>query len=62
MHTSYVSYKFAYEFEKNKYKTFEKFRSIYDFKCEITEDILTKIIEGAKISPFLQKRFKKYFE
>ena len=58
-HTSYIAYKFAYEFED--FKTFERFREIYNFKCVVSDSILKKIYNGAKKSRYLKNKFKKYF-
>lgn len=58
-HTSYMAYKFAYEFED--FKTFEMFRKIYNFKCVVSDVVLKKIYNGAKKSKYLQNKFKKYF-
>lgn len=59
-HTSYICYKFAFEFEG--YKTFEQFRRCYDYRCDITQELLERIQKGARTSRFLPKKFKKYFE
>lgn len=59
-HKSYIGYKFAFEFEK--YKTCEEFRKTYIYRCNISQELLKKIWDGAKKSPYLQNKFKKYFE
>lgn len=58
-HRSYICYKKAFEFKN--YKTYEKFRDIYDYRCDISAELLIKIKEGAKKSEFLPSKFKKYF-
>ncbi|MDR0423280.1 MAG: hypothetical protein LBH46_01685 [Rickettsiales bacterium] len=58
-HTSYVGYRFSFEFEG--FGTFEAFRKIYDFRCNISNELLSKIKEGGRVSHHLQHRFKKYF-
>lgn len=58
-HTSYICYKYAFEFES--YKTYEKFRKEYEYRCKITPELLKKIQEGARKSQYLQYKFKKYF-
>lgn len=59
-HTSYISYTHAQEFEP--YKTYEEFRKIFSYRCNITDELLQQIKNGALKSKYLQKRFKKYFE
>ena len=43
------------------YKTYEKFRKEYEYRCKITPELLKKIQEGARKSQYLQYKFKKYF-
>ena len=59
-HDSYICYKYAFEFEN--YKTYEKFRKQYEYRCNISPELLNKIKEGAKKSKYLPHKFKKYFE
>lgn len=58
-HTSYISYKNIYEFEG--FKTFEKFREIYKYKCDIEPELLKRIQNGAKKSKFTNRKFKRFF-
>ena len=59
-HTSYVCYKFAFEFKD--FRTYEDFRKIYDYRCDISKELLNKIQDGARKSKYLEHKFKKYFE
>ena len=59
-HTSYVGYRFAFEFEN--FKTFEQFRKIFNYRCNVSEELLKKIRDNARNSKYLQPRLRKYFE
>lgn len=39
-----------------------QFAGKYQYKCKISDELLLRIQEGAKISPELEPRFKRFFE
>lgn len=38
-----------------------QFKSVYKYKCKISNSLLKRIQDGAKVSPELEEHFKKYF-
>lgn len=58
---SYVRYNAAVEVPSSVILN-KQIRQIYKYKCKISDDVLVKIQEGAKISDEFVDYFKKYFD
>lgn len=57
---SYVRYEYAMEIASEDIMD-KQLNRLYRYKCKVSEELLLKIQEGAKISLELEDRFKKYF-
>lgn len=57
---SYIPYKYAKKMNQKIFLT-DRFRRLITVKEDISDSVLKKIQEGAKISPRLESGFKSYF-
>jgi hypothetical protein len=58
---SFVRYQWAKEVTASSILK-KRLKSIYSFKCRISQALLTRIRDGAKRSKELKRGFKEYFE
>ncbi len=58
---SFVRYQYACEMESNDI-LLKQLSGKYKYKCKISDALLKRIQDGAKISLELEPRFKKYFD
>lgn len=58
---SFVRYQYACEMESNEL-LLKQLAGKYKYKCKISDELLKRIQDGAKISVELEPRFRKYFD